>query len=32
VPAFIGSLAQVIEKVIGRVTSPPEQPRQGGER
>ncbi|WP_040867258.1 MCE family protein [Nocardia exalbida] len=32
VPAFIGSLAQVIEKVIGRVTSPPQQPRQGGER
>ncbi|MEU6185563.1 MCE family protein [Nocardia sp. NPDC047038] len=35
VPAFIGSLAQVIEKVIGRVTSPPQQPQQpqqGGER
>lgn len=28
VPAFIGSLAQVIEKVIGRVTSPPRQPEQ----
>ncbi|BDT90564.1 putative Mce family protein [Nocardia sputorum] len=36
VPAFVGSLAQVIEKVIGRVTSPPQQPQQpqqqGGER
>ncbi len=43
VPAFIGSLAQVIQKVIGRVTSPPQpvpgqqapapQPApQGGER
>ncbi|WP_175583134.1 MCE family protein [Nocardia cyriacigeorgica] len=36
VPAFIGSLAQVIQKVIGRVTSPP-QPvpapaQQGGGR
>ncbi|WP_280305103.1 MCE family protein [Nocardia abscessus] len=30
VPAFIGSLAQVIEKVIGRVTSPPQQPQQQG--
>ncbi|WP_159843985.1 MCE family protein [Nocardia sp. CY41] len=28
VPAFVGSLAQVIEKVIGRVTSPPQQPQQ----
>lgn len=36
VPAFVGSLAQVIEKVIGRVTSPPQQPQQpqqqGGDR
>ncbi|MGK8507978.1 MCE family protein [Nocardia asiatica] len=30
VPAFIGSLAQVIERVIGRVTSPPQQPQQQG--
>ncbi|MBF6463612.1 MCE family protein [Nocardia beijingensis] len=36
VPAFVGSLAQVIEKVIGRVTSPPQQSQQpqqqGGDR
>ncbi|WP_054816079.1 MlaD family protein [Nocardia arizonensis] len=29
VPAFIGSLAQVLEKVFGRLTSPPQQPGGG---
>ena len=35
VPAFIGSLAQVLQKIQGRLTSPPQQPQpapQGGTR
>lgn len=30
VPAFIGSLQQVLEKVLGRLNSPPRQPQGGG--
>ena len=30
VPAFIGSLGQVLQKVIGRVQSPPQPPQGGG--